>query len=105
MTPPETITAAQFQALGALLWGEDWRRQAADALGVGLRNVQFWAAEPPARAKPIPAGVIAELCDMVQRLATACPDEVAAHVARHASQTEILKLVTAPKTVKLTFYR
>lgn len=96
MTPPDTITAAQFQALGALLWGDDWRHKAADALGVGLRNVQFWAAEPPARSKPVPVGVALELCDMIRRemQTDRAPDLVAA-VRRHASQTRILELVIA----------
>lgn len=94
MNPPDTITAAQFQALGALLWGDAWRHEAAEALGVGLRNIQFWAAEPPARAKPVPAGVIADLMDLIaERMRDPKEDaRMHQHVYRHASQTRILDL-------------
>lgn len=97
MNPPETMTAAQFQALCGLIWGDGWRPEAADALGVSLRNVQFWAAEPPARGKTVPPGVADELV----RRAVALMDDpeharrIRAAVARHASQTDILELVIA----------
>lgn len=64
---PSTITPAQFRALCAFLWGEQWRHDAAGALGVALRNVQFWAAEPPARGKPVPPGVARELVELAGR--------------------------------------
>jgi hypothetical protein len=65
--PPPDMTADQFAALAALLWGDDWRRRAATLLGVNLRNVQFWTARPPARCKPIPHGVAGELIAEVRR--------------------------------------
>lgn len=105
MTPPDTLTAPQFQALCALLWGESWRPAAADALGVNLRNVQFWAAEPPARSKPVPEGVARELADMVRRRMEFDPEDVRAYVARHASQTAILLQVTAPENAERPDHR
>lgn len=60
------MTAEQFAALGALLYGQDWRRQVADLLGVSVRNVQFWSAVPPARCKAIPDGVAADLLAVVR---------------------------------------
>ena len=95
--PPDTITAAQFKALCGALWGEEWRREAAAVLGVGLRNVQFWSAEPPARGKPIPAGVIRDLFALI-RGAMADPIR-AAELDREASKAaeiaEILRVATA----------
>ena len=68
--PPQLaadMTGDQFAALARLLWGDDWRRRAASLLGVNLRNVQFWTATAPARVKPIPHGVAAELLGEVRR--------------------------------------
>jgi hypothetical protein len=94
---PDAITPAQFQALCALLWGDHWQREAGDHLGVLQRNVQFWAAEPPARGKPVPPGVLAELlAELDARLAD--PLELARigqAVARQADQVRFLKQVTA----------
>jgi hypothetical protein len=100
MTPPDTITAPQFQALCLLIFGPEWRPQAAHALGVGMRNVQFWAAEPPARSKPVPPGVVRDLFAMVAEdmRNPEAAGRMRNHVARHASQAEILELVTAPET-------
>ena len=61
MTPPAKITAPQFTALCALLWGDDWRAPAASALAVSPRNVQHWAAG----SKAVPPGVIGELFALV----------------------------------------
>lgn len=94
-----TLTAPQFQAVCALIWGDGWRPAAADALGVSLRNVQFWAAEPPARCKPVPEGVARELiAGAVTMLREPAERERARSIiARHLQQLEILELITAPE--------
>lgn len=95
--PPDTITASQFKALCGALWGEEWKREAADALGVGLRNVQFWSADPPARSKPVPAGIIGDLFAMI-RDAMRDPDRAATltmEASKAAEKAEILRVAIA----------
>lgn len=60
------MTAAEFEVVGRVLFGDNWRQTMAEKLGVSLRNVQFWAAEPPARCKEIPAGVDRELIELTR---------------------------------------
>ncbi len=95
--PPDTITAAQFKALCAALWGEDWRREAADALAVSSRNIQHWGAEPPARGKPVPPGVIRDLFALIRG---AMSDPIRAadlvrEVSKAAEIAEILRVAIA----------
>ena len=69
----ERLSAAEFEALCGLLWGAErqgWQRSAAEFLNVSVRNVQFFAAEPPATSKPVPYGVRAELLAEVRRRLT-----------------------------------
>jgi hypothetical protein len=80
---------AEFEALCKLLWGDErtgWQSNAAEFLKASRRNVQFWAAEPPATSKPVPYGVRSELLSAVRRAAED-PKERArmeAWIARHA---------------------
>lgn len=93
---PPRLTPAEFEALCKLLWGDErtgWQRNAAEFLKASVRNVQFWAAEPPATSKPVPYGVHAELVGEVRRRA-ADPAErsrMDAWVKRHASQLQAMR--------------
>lgn len=85
------LSAAEFQALCKLLWGAErigWQRASADFLGVAVRNVQFFAAEPPATSKPVPQNLRERLeAEVRRRLSN--PDERAAMLSRrdrHARQ-------------------
>jgi hypothetical protein len=100
MTATDTITAAQFEAVARLMYGEEWRAKAAALLGVSLRNVQFWTAEPPARFKPVPRGVAAELIIELRRRLTD-PETaagMASRAARMAAQADFVTQVIARET-------
>jgi hypothetical protein len=93
---PARLTAAEFEALCKLLWGDErtgWQRNAAEFLEASVRNVQFWAAEPPATSKPVPYGVRQELLAEVQRR-RGDPAEharMAAWIERHAEQLRTMR--------------
>ena len=80
------MTAWQFEALARLIYGDRWQQPTATLLGVSVRNVQFWAAEPPARFKPVPPGVEAEL--MREARGRWGDDETAPEMARRAARAE-----------------
>jgi hypothetical protein len=94
--PRQRLSAAEFEALCKLIWGDErtgWQRSAAAFLDASVRNVQFWAAEPPATSKLVPYGVRAELVAEVRRRA-ADPDErsrMNAWVKRHALQLSAMR--------------
>lgn len=65
----ERLQPHEFSAICQMIWGEiGWQKPAADYLGVQLRTIQFWAAEPPARGKPVPYDVRATLLAEIARL-------------------------------------
>jgi hypothetical protein len=96
VTQDSRLTAAKFEALCKLLWSSDregWQRRAAEFLGVSTRAVQYFAAEPPAKSKPVPLAVRGELLGEIARLSKR-PDDRARMVAwadRCAEQLEVMR--------------
>ena len=89
-------TAAEFEALCKMLWGNErtgWQRGAASFLSVNLRNVQFFAAEAPHAFKPVPPGVWVALREEVRRRAadTAEASRMTTWADRHERQLRAMR--------------
>lgn len=90
MDATQPLTPAVFEALATLTFGRgDWHARTADALGVSLRNVQYFASG----RRPIPAGIGADLRAIIARLAENEGEKrrMTAWLARHAEQGEAMR--------------
>lgn len=92
----ERLTPAEFEALCKLLWSSDgagWQQRACEFLNVSIRSVQYFAAEPPAKCKPVPLAVRDELVAEVRRRAVDPKEraQMVAWIKRHASQLAAMR--------------
>lgn len=52
---------------GRLLYGERWQSDLARALGVSVRTMQNWFADPASSShRTMPAGVVSDVIDLMQ---------------------------------------